>query len=315
VAAWREQNTQDSQRDMQQLEGLVLQAVGGMEALQQQLASQEGVLQGQAVGLQQVAAWLADMRASSGVITGHLQRLHGQMDGLREGVDGIGSRLDCGVEDISSKLDQVLRLMHTNSRGSGGGASSQQAAKGPVPSLLIPRSSLVIPDGALARGASGAFGTVLRALRDGSAVAVKVFNYRVIGELDQEDAVREALLLQHANHHNVVRCFGIVHDPGSDRQGSIHGSLVMEWVGGGTLYEWLQANPRTGLPARVRVALQVAAGMRHLHQQRMVHGDLKPQNILLQFMRDSELPEVSPQQSDQITAAVILSRLSAGTCG
>jgi serine/threonine protein kinase len=41
------------------------------------------------------------------------------------------------------------------------------------------------------------------------------------------------------------------------------------------------------------VALQVAAGMRHLHQQGLVHGDLKPQNILLQFMQDEHVPEVS----------------------
>jgi serine/threonine protein kinase len=165
-------------------------------------------------------------------------------------------------------------------------------ATGQAPAQLIPRSSIVIPEGALSRGASGGFGTVVRAMRDGGAVAVKVFNIRGVGMMDQRDAMQEALMLGRACHHNVVKCWGLVHDPDSDQRDSIHGSLVMEWVGGGDLYDWLQEHTGTALGVRVRIAQQVAAGMRHLHEQGLVHGDLKPQNILLQFMKDEELPEV-----------------------
>jgi eukaryotic-like serine/threonine-protein kinase len=174
---------------------------------------------------------------------------------------------------------------------------------GQGPSQLIPRSSIAIPEGALAAGSSGAFGTVLRATRDGGAVAVKVYDIRKVGILDQRAAMQEALMLGKASHHNVVKCWGVVHDPDSTNRDSIHGSLVMEWVGGGNLYEWLQENVEAGLWTRVQLALQVAAGMRHLHAHGLVHGDLKPQNILLQFMQGEELPEVSAHGCFGRTAA------------
>jgi hypothetical protein len=78
---WREQNEQDQRADMQQLEGLMLQAVGGVEGLNRQLTTQEGMLEGQAVTLEQVQRWLAEMHASSSIITGHLQRLHANQGG------------------------------------------------------------------------------------------------------------------------------------------------------------------------------------------------------------------------------------------
>ena len=269
VDKWRQQSEADQQSDMQQLEGLLLKAVGGVEGLQAQLAAQEGVLQGQAVGLQQVADWLERMHAGSGAINAHLQRM------------------DAKVDSITEKLDMMIKFMKC-----GKGGVTQLT--GPTPAQLIPRSSISVPDGALSGGSSGAFGTVVRAVRDGGAVAVKVYNIRGAGALDQKDAVREALMLNKACHHNVVRCFGIVHDPDSSSRDSLHGSLVMEWVAGGNLYEWLQENCEVGVGVRVALAAQVAAAMRHLHGLGLVHGDLKPHNILLQFIQGEERPEVLP---------------------
>jgi hypothetical protein len=272
---WRQQDEHDRREDMQRLEGLLLQSLGGMEALQKQLAAQEGLLQGQAVGLQQVADWLQAMQASSSVISGHLKRMDKKLDGIQEGVD-----------DITIKLNELFKFMKSHKGG---------VAKitGTPPAQIIPRTSITVPEDALSRASSGGFGTVIRAVRDGSSVAIKLFNIRGHGPLDQQDAMREALLLSKACHHNVVRCFGVVHDADSNQRDSMHGSLVMEWVGGGNLYEWLQENFDTDLRTRVHLALQVAAAMRHLHEQGLVHGDLKPQNILLQLIQDQPLPEVA----------------------
>jgi hypothetical protein len=301
VDGWRQQSEQDQRVDMQQLEGLMLQAVGGLEGLTQQLATQEGLLQGQAVGLQQVVDWLQQMHASSSVITAHLQRLHDKVDDIREGVDGI--RL--GQDDIAAKLDRLYSCMKSDING----IAKLTTDLGPS-DLMIPRSSIIIPPGALSKGSSGNFGTVVRAMRDGGAVAVKVYNISQAGEIDQKGALKEALLLSQVRHHNVVKCWGLVHDPHSAQGDSLHGSLVMEWVRGGNLYVWLQANLGAGLQLRVQVALQAAAGMRHLHQQGLVHGDLKPQNILLQFMQDDELPEVGTAHLAHIAMAACASCLS-----
>jgi hypothetical protein len=80
IEGWRQQNEQDQRVDMQQLEEFMLQAVGGLEGLKQKLAAQEGMLEGQAVGLEQVQRWLARMNASSAIISNHLQHLDAKVD-------------------------------------------------------------------------------------------------------------------------------------------------------------------------------------------------------------------------------------------
>jgi hypothetical protein len=208
------------------------------------------------------------MHASSTVISDHLQRLHAKVDDMAGKLDGIFKMM---IFDRNASIAELTEL---------------------APTQLIPRASIVIPEGALARGASGGFGTVVRAMRDGGAVAVKLYNITQVGKVDQRDAVREALLLSQVSHHNVVSCWGMVHDPHSAQGDSLHGSLVMDWVGGGNVYDFLQDSPGTELRVRVHIALQVAAGMRHLHKHKMVHGDLKPQNVLLQLNQGEALPTV-----------------------
>jgi hypothetical protein len=69
---WQQQTQQDQQRDMEQLEGCMLQALGGVAGMQQQLAEQRIVIEGQVAGLQHVAHWLTrEMGASCCVINMH----------------------------------------------------------------------------------------------------------------------------------------------------------------------------------------------------------------------------------------------------
>jgi hypothetical protein len=79
-----------------------------------------------------------------------------------------------------------------------------------------------------------------------------------LGNRDRKRVVQEALLLARASHQNVVRCFGVVHDPDNPNDPSnIDGSLVMEWVYGGDLYKWLQANDSSSFRERLTLAAQV----------------------------------------------------------
>jgi serine/threonine protein kinase len=130
-------------------------------------------------------------------------------------------------------------------------------------------------DGALANAKRGAFGGVVKALFEGTNVALKVYNYTGLGRTSCRDAVHEAVLLCKANHPNIVRCYGVVYDWEATAQDSMQGSLVMEWVDGGSLYDWLQDEEQheLGLEGRLVLALQVAEGMRHLVEKQLVHGD------------------------------------------
>jgi len=68
--------------------------------------------------------------------------------------------------------------------------------------------------------------------------------------------------------------------------------LFIEYLPGGTLEEWMTRNRGAGLPERLDLAIQVAAGMHHAHtcaftdeagveHRGLVHRDLKPANVLL----------------------------------
>ena len=58
--------------------------------------------------------------------------------------------------------------------------------------------------------------------------------------------------------------------------------IVTELLAGGSLLDVLR-NPKRDLPWRTRskIALQVALGMKHLHERHMLHRDLKSANVLL----------------------------------
>jgi hypothetical protein len=203
----------------------------------------------------------------------------------------IERRLGVQAAEDRAKLAEVSKYFTTGRR-----------AGAPRPGVLIPRSTLFIADGAFQAGAAGAYGTVVPAVRDlVTQVAVKLYNYGQLGKRDMRMALREALVLNRLWHTNVVRCLGIVDDPHTEPRKSIHGSMVMNWMSGGQLYTWLQDHDEDEdgepLPLRVklRVALQVAAGMNHLHICKVMHEDLKPQNILLRQrpLALTDCPQVS----------------------
>ena len=57
--------------------------------------------------------------------------------------------------------------------------------------------------------------------------------------------------------------------------------LVMEYVHGKTLQQWLDAPERPDVDEMARLGAAVALGVHSLHQQNTVHLDLKPANVLI----------------------------------
>ncbi len=87
---------------------------------------------------------------------------------------------------------------------------------------------------------------------------------------------REARILRKLHHPNIIRSFG---------EGEHEGLpfLLMEYVEGPALFDQLEKRPdrRFGVVDAVRTAINIGAGLYHLHRHGWLHLDLKPANLLL----------------------------------
>lgn len=57
--------------------------------------------------------------------------------------------------------------------------------------------------------------------------------------------------------------------------------VVMEYVEGQTLAQWMRDHPRPSLEAVRAIVGQIARGLRAFHRMEMLHQDLRPQNVML----------------------------------
>ncbi|QCB45734.1 bifunctional protein-serine/threonine kinase/phosphatase [Hydrogenophaga sp. PAMC20947] len=57
--------------------------------------------------------------------------------------------------------------------------------------------------------------------------------------------------------------------------------VVMEYVEGQTLAQWMQDNPKPDLPTVRRIVEQIGRGLQAFHRMDMLHQDLRPANIMI----------------------------------
>jgi serine/threonine-protein kinase len=99
-------------------------------------------------------------------------------------------------------------------------------------------------------------------------------------DMDIEDIVSESTILSKIRHPNIVRIL----DTGDD---AIHGPyIVMEWVDGGTLKQLIYSESDGAntpiCPIRcATISVQLLEGLSSAHQYSVIHGDIKPSNILI----------------------------------
>ena len=105
-------------------------------------------------------------------------------------------------------------------------------------------------------------------------VAIKTFKI----DANDEDAVkrfnREAKAVTSLSHPNIVSIYDV------ENEGEFY-YLILEYVKGVTLKDYMIKNPRIPIETIVHIAKQIASGLSHAHQNGIIHRDIKPQNILM----------------------------------
>jgi serine/threonine protein kinase len=89
---------------------------------------------------------------------------------------------------------------------------------------------------------------------------------------------QEAEILSRLSHPSMISCYGM----GTLTQnGTEFPCLIMEYIDGETLQERLNRSGSIGYKEVVPYFLGLADGIQYLHQNKIVHLDIKPENILL----------------------------------
>ncbi|GJN04868.1 hypothetical protein PR202_ga22445 [Eleusine coracana subsp. coracana] len=127
----------------------------------------------------------------------------------------------------------------------------------------------------------GADGTVYRGIIStggGTTTTVAVKRCKRIDKSRKEEFVQELVILCRVNHPNIVKLLGCC----------LHFEapmLVYEFMHNGTLNDLLHGSSRrcVTLATRLRIAAEVAEALAHLHSppHTTLHGDVKPENILM----------------------------------
>lgn len=115
---------------------------------------------------------------------------------------------------------------------------------------------------------------VAKAKRYGRWWLLKGLQQDVAGKAAYQQRQRKELeILMMLQHQNVVTAYGLEEVDG------LGCCIVMEYVDGVTLRDWLQG--KTTRQARRRVARELIDAVRYIHSKGVVHRDLKPENILV----------------------------------
>ncbi|MBL7202032.1 MAG: serine/threonine-protein kinase PknK, partial [Anaerolineae bacterium] len=103
-------------------------------------------------------------------------------------------------------------------------------------------------------------------------VALKFIHPDLIHDLAAFE--REARLLARLSHPNIVQIYDYGEEEGRP-------FLVIEYVAGGTLRDWLAEEGTLSLDRALPILRHVADALDHAHGQSIVHRDVKPSNVML----------------------------------
>ncbi|EXC19913.1 Serine/threonine-protein kinase HT1 [Morus notabilis] len=125
------------------------------------------------------------------------------------------------------------------------------------------------------RIASGSCGDLYHGVYLGEDVAVKILRSEHLNNALEDEFAQEVAILREVRHKNVVRFIGAC-------TRLPHLCIVTEYMPCGSLYDYLHTNHNVlKLTQLLKFAIDVCRGMEYLHQNDIIHRDLKTANLLM----------------------------------
>ncbi|CAA6666739.1 unnamed protein product [Spirodela intermedia] len=123
--------------------------------------------------------------------------------------------------------------------------------------------------------ASGTYGDLYRGSYCSQDVAIKVLKPERINKEMQREFAQEVYIMRKVRHKNVVQFIG-----SCTRPPNLY--IITEFMTGGSVYDFLHKQRGVfKLPALLRVAIDISKGMNYMHQNNIIHRDLKTANLLI----------------------------------
>ncbi|KAJ7566535.1 hypothetical protein O6H91_02G107800 [Diphasiastrum complanatum] len=123
--------------------------------------------------------------------------------------------------------------------------------------------------------AFGSSGEMYHGTFCGQDVAIKVLKSECLNDLVQHEFAQEIYILRKIRHKNIVQLIGSCTKPPNL-------CIVTEFMPGGSVYDHLHGRKfHLTMPVILKVALDVSKGMDYLHQNNIIHRDLKTSSLLM----------------------------------
>ncbi|XP_077241357.1 serine/threonine-protein kinase STY46-like isoform X1 [Tasmannia lanceolata] len=179
-----------------------------------------------------------------------------------------------GTDGLHEALEKAIAGTEGTWSGSSPSQSAVEKALAAQPKLgdwEIDRRLLKIGE----KIASGSCGDLYRGTFFGLDVAVKVLKSEHLNEALEVEFVQEVMILREVQHKNIVQFIGAC-----TKLPQL--CIVTEYMPGGSLYDFLHKNHNVlGLPLLLKFAIDVCKGMEYLHNNNIIHRDLKTANLLM----------------------------------
>ncbi|XP_038987643.1 serine/threonine-protein kinase STY17-like isoform X6 [Phoenix dactylifera] len=180
------------------------------------------------------------------------------------------------VEATDGLLKQLKKTVARN-EGSWSGSSHSSAAE-KILTVQSNGSDWEIDKRLLKMGdriACGSCGDLYRGTYLGQDVAIKVLRSEHLNEALGVEFAQEVMILREVYHRNVVRFIGAC-----TKRPQL--CIVTEYMTGGNLYDLLHKHHNVlELSLLLKFAIDISRGMSYLHQNDIIHRDLKTANLLM----------------------------------